>query len=206
MQTFSPLYEDIYHLCEKTINETINSNKPIHARTFYNTYRGLHKFNRWFGNVLENDFEKLFKAFYFDENISIEKWEHRHYWYTFVLFQEALQRTEHLLKMVQKLRLGVDAHGNLMDLNSEEHKEYRWVVEYENVAGKFDEVSMTLHRNAVVMREDSLEKMQIEYDFTKNRLQISEASKIVLNNMIALENCMSCYLCEHTRMEDLIYN
>lgn len=207
MQTLSPLYEDIYLLCEKMFNDAVSSKKQIHLRSFYNAYRALHKFNKWFDSLVKGDFERLFKEKYFNEQITIEKSEHKHYWETSVIFIRGDHITTHLLLKLCKLRYVSDICDECDFLMEHymEKENYRWIAKYGHVCGKFDEVSMILRRNALVIREDALIKEEVEYDFEKNRIQLSEASKTMVQNMIALENRMSLHLCTHARIEDIIF-
>lgn len=205
MQTLSSPYEDVYLLCEKIVNEAITSQKQIHVRSFYNLYIALHKFNRWFDSFIENDFEKLFKDTYYADNLSIEKWEHNHYWNSFLISSNGSKKTERLLLKLRKLRYVSSTDDRVLDRYFKS-KIPCWPMQRTSTNREFDEVSMILRRNSSVIRENVVVEEAIEYDLAKNRIQFSEGSKIILKNMIALEHRMSSYLSEHACIEDFIFN
>ena len=204
MQSHSPLYEDVYLLCEMMINDAVTSNRQIHLRSFYNMYGALHKFNTWFDRLLKGDFEKLFKETYFEDNMTIERWEQKHYWEIFQIFQGGVSAVEDLLLKLHKLRYVSNNCDSVIGYYMEDKEFYQSIIGG-NFSGNFDEISMILQRDVLVIREGAVLKVEGRYDFGNNRIQLSETSKIILTNMVALENRMSSYLCKHARIEDIIH-
>lgn len=206
MQLPSPLYEDLYLLSEKMVNNSVASKKHINLKTFYNVYIALHDFNNWFADLIRGDLEQLFKAYYFDEKITIEKWEHSHYWSTFLLFMRGSSVTEKLLLNIGDMQYSLDAPDmpDWLIARYINPKSFYGIAKTDYSCGKFDEVSMILKRSLLVFRDGVLCHDQIEYDLNEDCSDLAEASKAVVQKMFTLENRMASYLRKYAHIEDLL--